>query len=114
MIIYVVLFQQKCFHCHPEALADGSIFMRYYYVYILTNTATNCFYCVVTNNIELRMYEHKNKIIKGFTQKYNLTKLVFVQEFNDINDATAAEKTIKGKSRKYKVDLIRHFNPTWN
>ena len=88
--------------------------MRSYYVYILTNTATNCFYCGVTNNIERRMYEHKNKIMKGFTQKYNLTKLVFVEEYNDINDAITTEKTIKGKSRKYKVDLIRRLNPAWS
>ena len=97
-----------------EIQTEVSIFMKFYYVYILTNASTNCFYCGVTNNIERRMYEHKNKPIKGFTQKYNLTKLVFVQEFNDINDAIASEKKIKGKSRKYKVDLIRHFNPTWN
>ena len=84
------------------------------YVYILTNTATNCFYCGVTNNIERRIFEHKNKVIKGFTRKYNLTKLVFVQEFNDINDAITAEKKIKGKSRKHKVDLIRSLNPTWS
>jgi len=51
--------------------------------------------------------------MKGFTQKYNLTKLVFVQEFTDINEAIATEKTIKGKSRKYKVDLIRRLNPSW-
>jgi len=87
--------------------------MRSYYVYILTNKATNAFYCGITGNIERRIFEHKEKLIEGFTKKYDLTKLVFVEEFNDINEAIAAEKLIKGKSRQFKVDLIMSQNPKW-
>ncbi|HLD74186.1 MAG TPA: GIY-YIG nuclease family protein [Bdellovibrionota bacterium] len=87
--------------------------MRSYYVYILTNKSTNAFYCGVTNNIERRIFEHKEKLIEGFTKKYDLTKLVYAEEFSDINDAINAEKIIKGKSRKYKVDLIMSQNPMW-
>jgi len=87
--------------------------MKTYYVYILTNQATNTFYCGVTNDIERRIYEHKNKLVEGFTKKYNLTKLVYVEEFENIVDAIESEKRIKGKSRKYKLDLIVSKNPEW-
>lgn len=81
-----------------------------YFVYILTNKS-NTLYIGVTNNLERRMWEHKNKLVDGFTSKYNLDKLVYYEEFRRIEDAIAAEKKIKGWTRKKKMELIRSNNP---
>jgi putative endonuclease len=67
----------------------------------------------VTNNLERRVLEHKHKEIPGYTSKYNLDKLVYFQEFSDINQAIEAEKKIKGWLRSKKDDLISSFNSTW-
>ena len=83
------------------------------YVYLLTNSRNTVIYTGVTSDLRKRIYEHKHKLIEGFTKKYDLTKLVFVEKFNDINEAIAAEKLIKGKSRQFKVDLIISQNPKW-
>lgn len=81
-----------------------------YYIYILTNKS-NTLYVGVTNDLERRIAEHSFKSISSFTSKYNLNKLVFYQEFSDINDAIAAEKKIKGWTRKKKMELIKTINP---
>ena len=70
-------------------------------------------YVGVTNNIKKRIYEHKNKLIDGFTKKYNITHPVYVETFNDINYAIACEKKIKGWLRKKKIALIEKENPQW-
>ena len=70
-------------------------------------------YTGVTNDLRRRVYEHKQKLIKGFTSKYNITKLVYHEEYNDINDAIKREKQIKGWSRKKKIELIESVNPEW-
>ena len=85
-----------------------------YYVYILTNKNHSVLYTGVTGNIERRMYEHKNKLIEGFTKRYNADKLVFFEAFNNVNDALEAEKKIKGWKREKKVSLIEGINPSWN
>ncbi len=71
-------------------------------------------YTGVTNDLQRRVYEHKQKLIKGFTSKYNITKLVYYEEYNDIKDAIRREKQIKGWSRKKKIELIESVNPEWN
>ena len=71
-------------------------------------------YTGVTNNLERRMYEHKNKLIPGFASKYNLKKLVYFEETIDVNAAITREKQIKGWLRKKKVALIELENPEWN
>lgn len=81
-----------------------------YYAYIATNSS-NTLYTGVTNNIQRRMYEHKNKLVKGFTEKYNINKLVYFQEFNSPNEAILSEKRIKGWTRKKKINLIKSINP---
>ena len=86
--------------------------MQEYYVYILTNKSKTL-YTGVTNNLTRRMYEHKNKLVEGFTKKYNLTKLVYYELFNNINDAIRREKQIKGLLRKKKIALIEMINPKW-
>ena len=87
---------------------------RSYYVYILTNKKNSVFYTGVTNNLEKRTYEHRSKLTSGFTAKYNIGKLVYCEETNDVNAAIAREKQIKGGSRKKKIDLIRSINPDFN
>ncbi len=84
-----------------------------YYVYIATNQRNTVLYTGVTRDIERRIYEHKNKIVKGFTSKYNVEKLVYCEEFFEPNDAIAAEKKIKGWVRKKKIALIEERNPEW-
>lgn len=85
--------------------------MKYYYVYIATNPQNNVLYTGVTNNLVRRIYEHKQKLISGFTQKYNVNKLVFYEVFEDINEAIKREKQIKGGSREKKLRLIEWANP---
>jgi len=84
-----------------------------YYVYILTNTHHNVLYTGVTNDLERRCYEHKQKKIKGFSQKYNIDKLIYFERFDSINSAIR-EKQIKGFSKEKKLALINKFNNDWN
>ena len=70
-------------------------------------------YTGVTNNLERRVYEHKNKLIEGFTSKYNVDRLVHYEETNDVNVAIAREKQIKGWLRSKKIALIESANPQW-
>lgn len=87
--------------------------MKQFYVYIMTNKSKTL-YVGVTNNLQRRIYEHKNKIIRGFTSKYNITKIVYFEVLNDIESAIKREKQIKGWLRKKKIDLIESMNPEWN
>ncbi len=82
-----------------------------YFVYILTNYTNTTFYIGVTNNISRRVYEHRNKIVKGFTSTYNLKKLIFYEEYNDINEAIKREKYLKNWKRQWKIDLVKSINP---
>ena len=85
-----------------------------YYVYTLSNAYKNLFYTGVTNDLERRCFEHRNKLRKGFTQKYNVDKLVHFEKFDHIELAIAREKQIKGYSRIKKKELINKFNSDWN
>jgi len=82
---------------------------KYYYVYILSNKYNNVLYVGITNDLIRRVYEHKNKLIEGFTEKYNVDKLVYYELFNDPINAITREKQLKGYSRKKKVELITHL-----
>ncbi len=84
-----------------------------YYVYILTNRTNRVLYIGVTNNLARRVYEHRNKLVKGFTQKYNVYKLVYYDYTTNAKDAIAREKQIKGWLRQKKVALINSVNPSW-
>ena len=84
--------------------------MHRYFVYILCSKRNGTLYIGVTNNIARRIQEHKQKLIPGYTEKYNINRLVYYQEFSDINDAIAAEKKIKGWIRRKKMDLIKTIN----
>jgi putative endonuclease len=86
--------------------------VKEYYVYIMANEARTL-YMGVTGNLEGRVYQHKNKLVKGFTSKYGLHKLVYCASTNDVREAIAEEKRIKGWSRAKKVALIEEMNPGW-
>ena len=81
------------------------------YVYILTNKNNTTLYIGVTNNLERRLYEHRNKLVKGFSSKYNLNKLIYLEETNNIKDAIQREKQLKGWRREKKINLIKQQNP---
>ena len=85
-----------------------------YYVYILTNASNKVLYVGVTNDLERRCYEHKHKLLKGFTQKYNVNKLIYFEILEDINQAIAREKQIKGYSRAKKEALIDQAKKNWD
>jgi len=80
----------------------------------MTNKKNGVLYTGITNNIERRVYEHKHKLIHGFTSKYNCTRLVYYDNTNDVRAAISAEKQIKGWLRSKKVKLIESINPEWN
>ena len=81
------------------------------YVYILTNKNNTTLYIGVTNHLERRLYEHRNKLVKGFSSKYNLNKLIYLEETNNIKDAIQREKQLKGWRREKKINLIKQQNP---
>jgi putative endonuclease len=84
-----------------------------YYVYLLTNWNNKVMYVGVTNNLERRLYEHKNKLVKGFTEKYNVHKLVYYEDTPDVQVALAREKEIKKWRREKKDNLVIAVNPAW-
>lgn len=82
-------------------------------IYIMTNKGNAVLYTGVTSNLFKRVSDHKNKLIAGFTSKYNVTKLVYYEEYETMPEAIAREKQIKGGSRQKKIDLINSKNPEW-
>jgi putative endonuclease len=84
-----------------------------YYVYILSNWNNKVIYIGMTNNLERRVFEHRNKLLPGFTNKYNVHKLVYFESTNDVNAAIAREKEIKKWRREKKNTLIETVNPNW-
>ncbi len=84
------------------------------YVYILSNRKRTVLYIGVTNNLQRRLYEHKNEIVDGFTKRYHIHRLVYFEEFNHIDQSIAREKILKGWRRDRKDALITSFNSEWN
>jgi putative endonuclease len=84
-----------------------------YYVYILTTTHNKVLYIGITNDLERRCHEHKMKLFKGFTQRYNVDKLVYFEIFDLVDHAIAREKQLKGYSRIKKLHIINQFNNDW-
>jgi putative endonuclease len=82
-------------------------------VYIMTNKYNKVLYTGVTSNVFTRVNEHKEKLIGGFTSRYNVVKLVYYEEFETMPEAIAREKQIKGGSRQKKIGLIESKNPKW-
>jgi len=86
---------------------------KQYYVYLLTNKNNTVLYTGVTNDLKRRVYDHKAKLLEGFTKKYNVDKLGYYGVFADSYHAIAREKQIKAGSRQKKIDLINGMNESW-
>ena len=87
--------------------------MRISYIYILTNKRNGTLYIGVTADLLRRVYEHKAKIVKGFTSQYNVNRLVHFEEFAHIEEAIQREKRLKEWTREWKINLIEQNNPSW-
>ena len=105
------------FNCHSCVGRNPKITMyktiHQYYVYILSNKKNGTLYIGVTNNLERRIFEHKHKLIEGFSKKYNLTKLMYFEIFQHIDEAIKREKRLKKWKREWKINLIEENNPDW-
>ena len=104
--------------CHCEGAqrpkqSQGIDLDKQYCVYIMTNKRNTVLYTGVTSDLKKRVYEHKMKLVEGFTAKYNIVKLVYYEVFDDVEDAVMREKQIKAGSRERKVKLIRNMNSEW-
>jgi putative endonuclease len=86
---------------------------RQYCVYILTNNRNSVLYTGVTSDLKRRVWQHREKLVPGFTQRYNVFKLVFYEVTDDVNAAIAREKQIKAGTRQKKINLIETMNPQW-
>jgi putative endonuclease len=97
----------------PAETKRSVIAVRTYFVYIMTNPSRTL-YVGVTNDLARRVHEHNDGSIPGFTRKYRVTQLVYLEEFRDVRDAIAREKQLKGWRREKKITLIESFNPHWD
>ncbi len=84
-----------------------------YFVYILSNWDDSVLYIGVTGNLTRRLYEHRNKLVDGFTKQYNVHKLVYYEHTNDVYSAISREKQLKNWNRSKKIALIEKMNPEW-
>ena len=83
------------------------------YIYILTTINNKMIYISVTNNLSWRVYEHKQGLVKGFTSKFHIKKLVYYEQFSTIQNAIKREKVLKEWNRAWKNHLIESLNPSW-
>jgi putative endonuclease len=86
---------------------------KQYYTYILSNRKNGALYVGVTSDLIKRVWEHKNKVMKGFTCRYNIDKLMYYEIFGDPENAIKREKRLKCYKRQWKIDLIEKGNPEW-
>ncbi len=106
-------------NCHSKLVSESE--KSYYYamnknyvVYILTNYNRTTFYIGITSNLQKRLWEHKNKVIEGFTAKYNLNKLVYYEISDSAESAIKREKQLKNWHRDWKINLIKEMNPNFD
>jgi putative endonuclease len=86
--------------------------MKQYYIYILSSKS-KVLYIWVTSDLIKRVYEHKNKFVEWFTNKYSVDRLVYYENYNNVRNALEREKQLKKWKRQFKIDLINNFNPAW-
>ena len=86
---------------------------KQYCVYILTNQRNTVLYTGVTGELQRRVYQHREKLLPGFTSRYNVSKLVYYECTEDPSSAIAPEKQLKAGSRRKKIDIVTGFNPQW-
>jgi len=89
------------------------MFDKQYFIYMMTNPSHTVLYTGVTGNLAKRLFEHQNKLVEGFTSRYNCIKLIYYEQTNDVASAIEREKEIKGWTRYKKEMLIQSINPTW-
>jgi putative endonuclease len=104
----VVLVSHDVF-CYNE----NTLMNRQHCVYIMTNKGNTVLYTGVTNDLQRRAYQHRTKLVKGFSKRYNTTKLVYYEVCKDIYHAISREKQIKGGSRAKKIAMVNKMNPGW-
>lgn len=97
---------------YHNSLCHNTVQDRHYYVYIMSSRG-KVLYVGVTSNLISRVYQHKHKLINGFTKRYNITKLIYYEDTNDVWEALCREKKIKGWLRRKKIVLIESKNPEW-
>ena len=88
--------------------------MRTYYVYIMASKRNGTLYIGMTNDLVRRVYEHKNELVEGFTQKYGIHQLVYYESTNNVTVAITREKRMKKWKRQWKINLIEERNPNWD
>ncbi len=88
--------------------------MKSFWVYILCSKRNGTLYCGITGDLPRRIFEHKEGIVPGFTKKFNVHKLVYAEEYSNIQEAIHREKCIKRWKRDWKIALIERANPTWD
>lgn len=86
---------------------------KYYYIYILASKRNGALYIGITSGLIKRIWEHKNKLVDGFTRKYNINKLIYYEQYSDPENAIKREKRLKKYNRKWKLNLIEKVNPNW-
>jgi putative endonuclease len=94
-------------------MTDGRDVDKVYCVYILTNQGNTVLYTGVTGDLGARVHQHREKLLPGFTKRYNVSKLVYYEAGYDVAAVTTREKQIKAGSRQKKIDLINRLNPEW-
>ncbi len=88
--------------------------MKKYYIYILASKRNGTLYIGITNHIARGIYEHRNNLVEGFTKKYGVHRLVYVEVYHDVRDALKREKKLKKWNRAWKIVLIEKENPEWS
>ena len=111
----MTLFPRLCEEPQATRQSHGILatMSRQYYVYIMTNNGNTVLYVGVTSDLMKRVYEHRSKLVEGFTKKYNIVKLVYYEVCEEAEGAIIREKQIKAGSRQKKLDLISGMNPEW-
>jgi putative endonuclease len=97
-----------------SSIPETTVRARSYYVYILASRTGGTLYVGVTNDLIRRIYDHKSKSTEGFTEKYDVIKLVYFEQFDDPENAIKREKRLKKWSRAWKISLIEKDNPDWH
>ena len=87
--------------------------MKSFFVYILTSKKNGTLYIGLTSNLKTRIYQHKQSVVKGFTQKYHVHSLVYFEKYDDIQEALKRERRLKKWNRDWKIKLIEKVNPDW-
>jgi len=116
IIFWFVIASEFWFVIASEAKQSHleAIFMeKNYYVYIMTNKNNTVLYTGITSDLKKRIYEHREKLVEGFTERYNIIKLVYYEIFKNAESAILREKQIKAGSRAKKIELINSLNDDW-